>query len=315
MRHTHQRPATTGAEETDAAAAPSWTRRALLLGGVGAGIATVAGAQPASATSGQMIYGGTNFSDDLMTTLSSWNPEVTLFVTNSDPVSGTGGKPRAIWGIAPKGTGVVASGTHGLRADGSSGPGVAAHSASGPSLQLSTGLAGVPATGTWTAGALVETTAGELWLCVTSGTPGAWRRLAGPTSAGDYVSIEPTRVHDSRLVAPFTKIAPGAPRVVSCKDGRNVATGAVTVANLVPAGTRAITANVTVTGTDGPGWIAVASGDAVAVTASSVNYGAANVSVANGLTLRLNASRQVKIFASSSATHVIIDVSGYYRSA
>lgn len=261
-----------------------------------------------------MTYGTTNFSNDNMTTLSSWNPELTFFVTNSQSVAGNLGAPRAIWGLATKGTGIVATGATGLRAEGGAGPAVVAQSSSGPAIQLATGLSGVPATGTWAAGALVQTTAGELWLCVTSGTPGAWRRLAGPTSAGDFVSIEPTRVYDSRLVAPFAKITPGVPRVVSCKDGRNVATGAVTVADLVPVGTRAITANVTVTGTNGPGWIAVASGDAVAVTASSVNYGAANVSVANGLTLRLDASRQVKIFASSSATHVIIDVSGFYRS-
>jgi hypothetical protein len=49
-------------------------------------------------------------------------------------------------------------------------------------------------------GSLFVTTGGETWLCVQSSTPGTWRLLASPASAGGYVAITPVRVYDSRWV-------------------------------------------------------------------------------------------------------------------
>jgi hypothetical protein len=124
-------------------------------------------------------------------------------------------------------------------------------------------------------------------------------------------------VFDSRkaLPGPAAKILPGAPRVISVKDGRNIDTGAVTTPDLLPVGTLAIAANITVTATDGSGWLCASPGDAPAVTASSLNWNGANQSVANGLALKLDSQRRLKIFVSTSATHVIVDVNGYYRAA
>jgi hypothetical protein len=299
-----------------------WTRRAVLLGGLGAGIgaaASTAGAGPAAASSDVMYYGAIQHAGDSFTGLASTNETVTLLVSNSSPGTGSERTPWSVGALASSGTAVYANAGIGaaVEATATSGIGVVAGSSSGAALLFRGGLGGPPTTGGWRAGSLIFTTPGELWICVASGTPGTWRRISGPSSAGDYVPVTPTRVFDSRraLPGPVALIQPGTPRVVSVADGRNLTTGAVTEPNLVPVGTRAIAANVTVTGTTGPGWIAVAPGDAAAVTASSVNYNGAGQSVANGLSLTLDNARRVKIFCATSATHVVIDVSGYYRSA
>lgn len=299
-----------------------WTRRAVLLGGLGAGVgaaASVAGAGPAAATSGVMYYGLVQHSGEHFTGLASENSTVTLLVSNTLPGISSEGAPWSIAALASAGTAIYgsASGGTGVRGKATSGVGLAAGSDSGAALLLEGKLTGPPTTKAWRAGSMVFTTAGELWVCVVSGTPGVWRRLSGPSSAGDYVPLTPTRVFDSRLAlpGPAARIQPGTPRVASVAAGRDLSTGAVTVPNLVPAGTRAIAANVTVTGTTGSGWISVAPGDAATVTSSSVNYNGAGQSVANGLMLTLDNDRRVKIFCATAATHVVIDVSGYYRSA
>lgn len=310
------------AQPHDAEPPPAWTRRALLLGGLGAGVAAAAnlsGAPSASATSGPMQYGANNYSGDNFTGLGSSNPNNTLFVGNSCPTGGEHTIPYTIIALGSVGSAIMASVGSGIgvQAHANTGTGLFARSASGPALRLQTDLAQPPATGTWVAGSLVATTGGELWLCVAAGTPGVWRRLSGPSSAGDFVPITPTRVFDSRLAlpGPAAKIVPGAPRLVSVKDGRSITTGAVTSPDLVPPGTLAIAANITVTGTEGGGWLCASPGDAVAVTASSLNWNGPNQSVANGLALKLDSQRRLKIFVSTSATHVIVDVNGYYRAA
>ncbi|MFM2438405.1 MAG: hypothetical protein RLZ55_1224, partial [Actinomycetota bacterium] len=63
-----------------------WTRRALLLGGVGAAagaVAGVTGASPAAATSGAMQYGGTNNAGGSTTSLVSTHGDQTLNVYNN----------------------------------------------------------------------------------------------------------------------------------------------------------------------------------------------------------------------------------------
>lgn len=161
---------------------------------------------------------------------------------------------------------------------------------------------------------LSDSGAASLWFCSAPGAPGVWQKLAGPFTAGAFHAIEPKRVYDSRSPLPTPgKIAAGANRVVSLADGRNLATGAVERAGLVPDGATAVTYNLTVAGTEGSGFVAVSPGGAATFGASTINWGAANSTVANAGVVKLDPSRQVKVFAEGSATHVIIDITGYYR--
>lgn len=170
-----------------------------------------------------------------------------------------------------------------------------------------------PTTGTWATGSLINSL-GQLWYCYVAGTGSAskWVRLSSP-----FVPVTPTRVYDSRVGAPLPTgaISAGQNRLVSVADGRNGA-GAVSVPNLVPAGATAITANVTVTATTTAfGYLAINPGGNTTEGASTINWFGASQSLANGVTLTLNASREVTVICNGLAgasTHFIIDVSGYY---
>jgi hypothetical protein len=137
----------------------------------------------------------------------------------------------------------------------------------------------------------------------------------GYTSPPAFYPIDPARVYDSRLAAYAPNnglMAPNTNRVISAKDGRNGA-GAVVAADVVPAGATAVAINVTVASPTGPNFLSVVPGDAMTYTASTVNW-PGGFDAANGATVKLDASRQLKVFCGDQAgsTHVIIDVTGYY---
>lgn len=162
-------------------------------------------------------------------------------------------------------------------------------------------------------GEVVADSAGHLWYCVSSGTPGSWRKLAGSTSAGSLHAVTPFRVYDSRWPGGDDKIAANANRIVSVADARDLNTGAVTTTNAVPAGARAVVANLTIAGTNaGAGALAVTPGNAATFSASTINWSGAGVLLANGFTCALDDSRQLKVFCLGTGTHFIVDISGYY---
>ena len=66
-------------------------------------------------------------------------------------------------------------------------------------------------------------------------------------------------------------LAPNTDRVVSVKDGRDGG-GAVTTADVVPAGATAVAINVTVSGPTGPNFLSVVPGDVRSFTASTINW-------------------------------------------
>ena len=158
---------------------------------------------------------------------------------------------------------------------------------------------------------------GDLWFCAktANSNDAIWRRLSGVAVAGGFVAINPARAYDSRLAAYTANgaLAPNTNRVISVKDAHNGA-GGVTTPNVVPAGATAVTFNLTVTGTTEANFITVAPGDAASFTASTVNWTAAGVTVANGGVCKLDASRQLKIFMGDQpgSANFIVDITGYY---
>ncbi|MFI0431933.1 MAG: coiled-coil domain-containing protein [Candidatus Nanopelagicales bacterium] len=324
-----------------------WSRRALLLGGVGAAagaVAGVAGASPAAAGTGAMQYGAVNDAGGSTTSLQSTSGGQTLAVQNdglgravyayaagsSAAVYGQSQAHHGVHGVARNWFGVYGQATttgSGVVGDGESGAGVWARSGSGPGLHASstTGAAlwldnrdvasGPPVGGPYSVGQLLAPADGSLWVCVHGGSPGHWRLLASEESAGAFVPITPTRVYDSRSAQPSAgaPLVPGTPRNISVADGRDPATGAVTTPNLVPANTRAVAMNLTVTGAPGPGWVALAPGGALSFTSSAINF-QANQSIANGMITTLNPNtRAVRAWANTSPVQVIIDITGYFR--
>ncbi|MBI4882777.1 MAG: hypothetical protein HY826_01830 [Actinobacteria bacterium] len=301
----------------------------------GAGMAVISSAESAYATAvtlgtadgDALQIGGSNTNTIAMTSLTgsttSGNP--VFKVTNNaigpghaiQGFSGAGGG-FALYGQSDSDSGL---GVFGVNGASSVGVGVAGASASGPGIRVmdaADAFAGPPptvpippSTGTWSTGSLVNS-AGQLWYCYVAGVGSAskWARLSSP-----FVPVSPTRVYDSRAGAPSPTglLVSGSNRLVSVADGRDGA-GAVSVPNLVPAGAKAVTANVTVTGTTGGfGYLAINPGGNTVEGASTINWFGAGQTLANGVTLTLNASREVTVICNGGgSTQFIIDVSGYY---
>lgn len=163
----------------------------------------------------------------------------------------------------------------------------------------------------------LENVGGDLWWCVASGTPGVWRKLSGPGSAGAFHALTPGRVYDSRNAQPAGSVGPLAnlqTRTISVADRRLLtADGGVELSNFVPAGATAITANVTVVNTVGSGFLTINPGGVTGVGAAAINWAGPNEILNNGLNLTLNATRQVTVVCGGGgSTHFVIDVSGYF---
>ncbi len=143
-------------------------------------------------------------------------------------------------------------------------------------------------------------------------------QVSGTTEVS-YHSISPVRAIDTRIAAYGASagiFAPGTNRVISIADGHDLATGAVTLANAVPAGATAITYNLTAADpVGGSNFLAITAGDATSFAASALNYNGTNI--ANGGTAPIAADRTVKIWngAPPASTHVVIDITGYYTAA
>ena len=100
---------------------------------------------------------------------------------------------------------------------------------------------------------------------------------------------------------------------MSVADKRDLSTGAVVTANVVPGGATAISVNVTVTGTVGTGFLAVNDGGNTVIAASAINWFGPDQSAANSIIVPVNSARQVTVIAGGGgSTHFILDVSGYY---
>jgi len=296
------------------------TRRGMLrLAGaavVGGAAATLLGAQPAAAATGNMQYGASNDAGADQTTLTSsafGEGTTTLGVENT---GGGGGVFSSASGNSFGVYGAVASAVDGVGVLGfvdGTGYGVMAI---GGTAQLfldpKTGSV-APATGAHRLGEILVNSGGA-FLCVADGTPGTWRKLGGSASAGAFHAITPTRVYDSRAAAPSPGLlATGSNRTISVADGRDSA-GQVTAANVVPAGALAVSANVTVTGTTGGfGYLAINPGGNTVEGASTINWFGPGQTLANGVGLTLNANRELTVICNGGgSTHFLIDIAGYY---
>lgn len=158
----------------------------------------------------------------------------------------------------------------------------------------------------------------DLWLCVADGTPGTWRKIAGPATAGSFHALTPGRVYDSRanLPGPVAPLTLGFNRTISVAGRRDLTTGEVLQTDFVPAGATAIACNLTVVSTTGAGYLVANPGGVTAVNAATINWSTSGQILNNGVILTLNATRELTIVAggsSGSSAHVVIDVTGYYR--
>ncbi len=152
-------------------------------------------------------------------------------------------------------------------------------------------------------------TSSALWFCTNAGTPGTWRKLAGPDTAGSFHILPSTiRVYDSRPGDPPITVQKGTiggaeTRAIDCKLGAGV-----------PAGATAVVVNLTIVDTSASGFIALHKSGLAWPGNSTINWGAANTVLANSAVVATDTQARIAATCSTgSFTHIIIDVVGYYR--
>jgi hypothetical protein len=167
------------------------------------------------------------------------------------------------------------------------------------------GAAPITLTNAHQAGELYEDETGVLWLCVAAGAPGTWRELGGTTSAGAFHPIAPQRVFDSRTTL---KLAAAEERVVP------VTTSITGAADVVPAGATAVACTVTVTQTEQQGGFVSIRPDGTADNGtSSINWWGPGQTLATTVISGLGGDRRLLAKTGPAATHLLVDITGYYR--
>lgn len=154
-------------------------------------------------------------------------------------------------------------------------------------------------------GEMYEDKDGTLWICTAAGSPGTWREIAGPTTAGSFHAVAPRRVYDSRS---SSKLVPGQDRTIS------VANSIDGTLDVVPAKSTAVALTVTITETEGSGgFVAVRPAGTAYNGTSSINWFGPNQDLATTVITGVDTDRQITLRAGSQYTAIIVDVTGYYR--
>jgi hypothetical protein len=224
------------------------------------------------------------------------------------------GEIAGVQGITTGGTGVVGTATSGFGVYASSQFGTAVE-ANGPTALRLTSYSGRPAPvadgGYHDAGEVVYDDVGTaVWLCVASGTPGTWRKLGGPTTAGQFhVLPAPARIVDTRpggvptSVLPKTPLAAASTRVYDLKVNSSG----------VPAGaTAALITVLLVNAANGNGNMTLWANGVAKPTANTMVWGAGAGRWTATAVSALDSQARVQVNVSAQ-TDLVLDVVGYYR--
>ncbi|MDQ1247462.1 MAG: hypothetical protein QG597_1832 [Actinomycetota bacterium] len=130
---------------------------------------------------------------------------------------------------------------------------------------------------------------------------------AGAPDAGRFGPIAPVRAYDA-AVDPAGLLAAGASRLIPLGMTQNGDTP------IVPEGATAVAYNLTVVNPSRPGHLRVMPGDVVSSPASAINWTVAGDRIANGLVVKMDGQRRLRVHnASGGPVRFLIDVVGYYR--
>lgn len=203
-------------------------------------------------------------------------------------------------------TGFHASGSSGIVAQGDGGVGIISDGVLGNAWFPGGG--GSPAGTDGLPGLLYVDGGGNWWgATVDSATDGVWRKLAGPSTAGQlHILPVPVRVYDSRPNQPPTAVLPKIPTVGFAP--RTIDTTAN--GSNVPFDATGVLVNLTIAGSLTPGFAAAWPTGAYPGT-SSVNF-AAGQNVAATTVVGCGASATIQVL-SNTVTDFLIDVIGYYQ--
>ena len=140
-----------------------------------------------------------------------------------------------------------------------------------------------------------------------AGAAGELRALVDISPGVAFVAITPCRMVDTRNApGPY-----GGPKFTA-GQGRDFDLNNHPTCTGIPAGVDGYSLNFTVTATDGPGFLAAYPTGTPFPGVSTVNYTAANQTVANAAIVPAGTGGSIHVDAGVSGTHVIIDINGYF---
>ena len=130
-----------------------------------------------------------------------------------------------------------------------------------------------------------------------------------PAGSG-FEPLVPARLLDTRPAGPGIDTVDDRYIGAGLRAGASTTTLQVTARGGVPVDAAAVVLNVTVTGTQGPGFVTVYPCDASRPTASNLNY-TAGKTIPNAVITKLSATGTVCLYT-QAGTHLIVDVTGYF---
>jgi len=129
----------------------------------------------------------------------------------------------------------------------------------------------------------------------------------GPASNNTYVLGEPVRAYDSRNDTAAGKLTAGQTRTISLQSG---VSSSGTVLG-VPAGATAALVTLTITETEGAGFVKIYSNAVAEPPTSNINWSQDGQNLAVATVVAVDALSQVKVTGGNDDTHVVLDVTGF----
>jgi hypothetical protein len=225
-----------------------------------------------------------------------------LGVVSMSP-TGTGVKGQGLAGNGVLGTATSGAGLNGLSDAGSS---IVAQAptlpdSGGAHLSLLAGsIASHPTGGAHTVGDFFLDSAGRLWQCTVSGTPGTWIDL---TTGFKFILMSaPVRVWDSRVAGQTPALSPNTERDVPVTNGTTI-----------PHGVSAVLVNLTAVNPNAKSFMAIFQDGIAWPGHSNLNY-SAGATISNNATSAVSVATPGKVTVrnGASTSHFIVDVFGYY---
>lgn len=169
-------------------------------------------------------------------------------------------------------------------------------------------------------GDLFRDSAGNMFVCVRagSGVTGSFRKIAGPTSAGQcHILPTPLRAYDSRPNS-LTQAASGADGVLTNGSDRAVSLefgrpGTAAIQTAVPRGSSGALVSVALAQTSGLGFMGIYSYDLPTWPGTSnITWFGDNQILSCTTISAVDSSSRIKLRGGGPSTHVILDVLGYF---